>query len=121
MSKKLFTMWFDSKGNLLSRASDWIKRQTHAKSEEGKDFQDSMKFIRMNDGGQSTAGRAWFVSETTGRKYSMFIDDFDRAIRASAFIDLHLEGDFKFVKRGQSQAIALVLDQEPPDVPLDLW
>lgn len=121
MNKKPFTMWFDNKGNLLSRAVDYIKRQTHAKSEEGVDFKDNMMFIRVNDGGQSTAGRAWFMSETTERKYSMFIDDFDVAIRANAFINNHIEGTFKFVKRGQSQAIALFLEQEPPEVRLDLW
>jgi hypothetical protein len=114
-------MWFDSKGNLISRAVDYIKKRSHAKSEEGIDFKDSMKFIFLSIGGQSTAGRVWFESETTERKYSMFLDDFDIAIRANAFINNHLEGTFKFVKRGQSQAIALILEQEPPEVRLDLW
>jgi hypothetical protein len=114
-------MWFDKKGNLLSRASDYIKGQTKAKSEEGNDFKDSMKFIRVVDGGQSTAGRVWFVSETTGRKYSMFLDDFDLAIRSDLFINNSVKGTFKFVKRGQSQAIALVLEKQPPEIELDLW
>lgn len=121
MSKKPFTMWFDSKGNLLSRAADYIKKRSHAKSEEGVDFTDSMKFIMVNDGGSSTAGRAWFVSETTERKYSMFVDDFDRCIRANAFVNNHIEGTFKFVKRGLSQAISLVLEEEPPEIRFDLW
>ncbi len=121
MSKKPLTVWFSSKGHLLSRAVDWIRRQAHAKSEEGTDFDDNMLYITANDGGQSTAGRVWFMSENTKRKYSMFIDDFDLAVRSNAFINNHIEGTFKFVKRGQSQAIALVLDQKPPEVELDMW
>lgn len=121
MSKKAFTMWFDKKGNLLSRPTDYCKKQTNAKSEEGKDFKDSMNFLQVVDGGQSSAGRVWFISDTTGRAYSMFIDDFDLAIRSKSFINNQIKGTFKFVKRGQSQAIALVLDKQPPEVELDLW
>ena len=121
MSKKLFTMWFDPKGNLISRATDWIIKKVHAKSEEGENFQDNLKFLNVNDGGTSTAGRTWFVSEKTGRKYSMFVDDFDKAIRSNLFVNNHIKGQFKFVKRGQSQAIALVLECEPPEIEVDVW
>lgn len=119
MSKKNLTMWFDDKGNLLSRAADYLKKRAHAQSKEGENFKDSMKFIHIYDGGQS-AGRVWFESENSKSKYSMFVDDFDRVIRSNAFINNHVEGTFKFVKRGQAQGIALILENEPPEIKLDV-
>lgn len=112
MAKKNLIVWFDDKGNLLTRVRPWVIQNQNAKSEDGKDFQDDMGYVRLMDGGQSHAGRVYLVSDKTNRQYSMFLDDFDAVIKAKLFVDNHIIGTFSFVKRGQSQAIKLVLPED---------
>lgn len=109
MNKPL-TVWFDDAGNLLLRADKW--RINQAKSETAQDFTDLLVYDSIWDGGNS-AGRVMLVA-TSGRKYSMFLDDFDKVIKANKFINNQIEGTFRFVKRGQAQAIKLLLPLVPP-------
>ena len=115
MSKKALTIWFDDKGNMLSHGGGQYSSyysSSNYKSEEAKDFDDRMKYVNIIDYTRGAA-RLHLESATTGRKYSMFIDDFHDAIIAKRFIDNHLEGTFRFVKRGTGQAIKLVLPKKP--------
>lgn len=106
---KTLTVWFDDKGNLLESAKQWQIKRSNGKSETGRDFDDHFEYLRM-DSGLGTA-RAYFKSTATNREYSMFFDDFDDVIKAKQFINNQIVGKFRFVKRGQSQAIKLILEK----------
>ena len=108
MSKKLLTIWFDSNGDMLVRYYGTGYHGVVCKSEEGKDFQDEMIYDHIYNGAVS---RVYFKSATTGRKYNMFLDQFDLAIKDNQFNDNRLKGTFRFEKRGQAQAIKLVLEK----------
>lgn len=102
MSKPL-TMHFDNDGNLTLAAWRGVR------TEIAKDFQDRLEFLKLDSG--LGVARVHFQSTLTGRKYSMFIDDFNELILAKKFIDNQVEGTFRFIKRGQSQAIKLILEK----------
>lgn len=112
MAKKLLTIWFNDKGNLVSVVRPWMLsggNNYNLKSEEGKDFSDRMEYVKVSDGGTSSAARLHLKSTMSGREYSMYLDDFHDVIMAKLFVDNHIEGDFRFVKKGTSQAIKLIL------------
>jgi hypothetical protein len=104
---KPLTMWFDDKGNLLLSAYKWSRGT--GKTEIAKDFDDHFDYLRMDSG--LGMARVHFKSVVTGREYSMFIDDFNDLIRARRFNNNQVEGKFRFVKRGQSQTIKLILEK----------
>lgn len=106
MSKKVLTIWFDSKGNMLDQGS-YSNNYGH-KSEEAKDFDDSMEFIKLQEYRQKNT-RVILKSATTGRKYSMFADDFNDVLLKKKINNLRVEGTFRFIKKGSGQAIKLVL------------
>ena len=110
---KVLTVWFDDKGNLLTSAKKWQISVSNGKSEVAKDFADIFEYRRMDSG--LGVARAYFKSLQTNREYSMFIDDFDALIKAKKFINNQIQGMFRFIKRGQSQAIKLIL--EKPSTP----
>ncbi len=112
MNKKPLTVWFDDQGNLLTYASKWERKTYHAKSEEAKDFKDTMEYISMWDGG-TNASRVKLKSAKSGREYTMFLDSFNEVILAKRFVDNAIDGVFRFLKRGQAQSIELVLPQKP--------
>lgn len=101
MSKPL-VMGFDSRGNLELRSWDC------AQTEIAKDFEDHFQYLKMDNG--TGVSRVYWKSIRTGREYSMFISDFDEIILAKAFVNNQITGTFRFVKRGQSQAIKLILE-----------
>ncbi len=78
------------------------------KSEEAKDFDDRMEFIEITDFYRG-ADRVKIKSVTSGRMYCMFICDFNDCLKAKRLIDNHLEGTFRFVKKGVGQGIKLIL------------
>lgn len=115
MSKKQLTIWFDDKGNMLTQAS-YINpsnaSQYNYKSEEAKDFDDSMEYVEIREYTRKST-RIHLKSGTSGRKYSMFIEDFDLIVKANKFVNNRIEGTFQFIKRGSGQAIKLVLPKTP--------
>jgi hypothetical protein len=111
MSKKPLTIWFEANGDMLDQGSgsNSYGSTTYGwKSEEAKDFDDRMVMVKLQEYYKKNT-RVLLKSVTTGRKYSMFVDDFNAALDKKRFINLHLEGTFQFIKRGSGQAIKLVL------------
>lgn len=122
MSKKALIVWFDDKGNLLqdagsfddmmryvnSPATSYANVYSTYKHEEAKDFPDTMNYISMYDRYRGNA-RVKLKSDITGREYTMFLDDFDKVIKARRFINNQIQGDFHFMKKGMAQVIQLVL------------
>lgn len=108
MSKKILTIWFNDKGDLLNQASSYAIRARGAtyKSEEAKDFKDRMEFVNICQFRNSS--RVELRSVISGRKYNMFASDFNEVIHAHKFIDNHVEGIFRFLKKGSGQAIKLI-------------
>jgi hypothetical protein len=114
MAKKPLTIWFDDKGNLLDQVRPWMHNPQYGrvpKSEEGKDFDDRMIYVRLHDGRH--AARCDVKSATTGREYSMFLSDFHDIITHGRLINGEIQGTFRFVKKGSGQAIKLVLPEAP--------
>jgi len=115
MAKKPLTIWFDDKGNLLDQVRPWMHNPQYGrnlKSEEGKDFNDTMMYVRLTDYGRNAA-RCDVKSASTGREYSMFLDDFHEVIKHGKFINNEINGTFRFVKKGSGQAIKLVIPETP--------
>ncbi len=115
MSKKPLTIWFDDKGNMLDQIRPWMLQPQNGrnlKSEEGKDFDDRMLYVRLIDYGRNAA-RLELKSASSGREYSMFLDDFHEVIKAGLFTNNVIDGTFRFVKKGSGQAIKLVLPVKP--------
>lgn len=78
-----------------------------SKTEVGNDFTEEMTYSHMY---HSSKPRVWLTS-SKGRKYCMFIDDFDEVIKANKFVDNKISGTFRFAKRGTAQSIKLVLEK----------
>ena len=70
------------------------------------EFSDIMIFDGFSRGRSSV--KAHFVSETTGRKYEMFVSDLGDAIRADGLHNARIDGKFTFTKRGQNYGVKLV-------------
>lgn len=70
------------------------------------EFSDTMIFDGFSRGRSSV--KAHFVSETTGRKYEMFVSDLGDAIRADGLHNARIDGKFTFTKRGQNYGVKLV-------------
>lgn len=116
MSKKPLTIWFNDKGDMLTQSSsNYVSNLGNStdKSELAQDFDDRMVFVQLREYYRKNT-RIILKSTTTGREYSMFVDDFNKAHKAKKFIDLHLEGTWRFIKRSNGQAIILVLPQDHP-------
>jgi hypothetical protein len=111
MAKKPLTMEFSVNGYLLEHS--WCAPHLHSTSvfEEAKDFDDRIRYLKFRDYSHGCS-RALFESMTTGRQYTMFLDHFDQAITSLKFVDNHIEGTFRFVKKGTAQAIKLVLENK---------
>jgi hypothetical protein len=119
VSNKPLQIWFDGNGNLLTDAGayDFMVKQTQTssriyKSEEAKDFNDEMEFVKMEDYYRGRA-RVYLQSLASSRTYSMFISDFNEVILANRFIDNRITGTFHFTKKGAAQTIILVMPKKP--------
>ena len=122
MKKELFVP-FDGKGNLLDYVysditddeKDVCRRNGVVIRDKGLscmmfmpnyEFSDTMIFDGFSRGRSSV--KAHFVSETTGRKYEMFVSDLGDAIRADGLHNARIDGKFTFTKRGQNYGVKLV-------------
>lgn len=111
MSKKgPLMIWFDQNGNLLEQAygnSSYYANQGY-KSEEAKDFDDSMEVIKLQEYRRKNT-RVLLQSVISGRKYTMYADDFNTLLEKKKVHNLLIEGTFHFVKKSSGQAVKLVL------------
>ena len=122
MKKELFVP-FDGKGNLLDYVYNDITDDEKEICRKNRvvirdkglscmmfmpnyEFSDIMIFEGFSRGRSSV--KAHFVSETTGRKYEMFVSDLGDAIRADGLYNARIDGKFTFTKRGQNYGVKLV-------------
>lgn len=115
MSKKILTIWFDSSGNMLHRAATWMVNNAHSRglvSEDGEDFTETFIFDSFYE---YKASRVIFISKKSGRKYSMFLDDFGDALKLKKFQNNEISGRFRYVKKGQAQGFKFILTDEERD------
>lgn len=110
MSKKELIVWFDAKGNMLDQGYNYANNTYGYKSEVAKDFTDTMKIIKIQEYRRKNA-RVHLQSATTGRTYDMFIDDFNVVLEKNKLQNLHIDGTWRFIKKGTGQAIKLVEDK----------
>lgn len=108
MSKKPLTIWFTQNGDLLEQESYSNNSYGH-KSEEAKDFDDRLEIIKIKEYNKRNT-RVILKSTTSGRTYSMYVDDFNVALEKKKVIDLHIEGVFRFQKKSSGQTIKLVTE-----------
>lgn len=109
MSKKELTVWFDQNGNMLEQGYNYSNNMGY-KSEIAKDFKDTMKVTRIQEYRRKNA-RVFLQSTVTGRKYFMFIDEFNKVIEKDRLQNLHIDGTWRFIKKGTGQALELVIDK----------
>lgn len=110
MSKKQLTIWFDQNGNMSEHSVvQHLAAQYGYKSEEAKDFVDTMKVLKIQEYRRKNA-RVQLQSTTTGRKYSMFIDEFNKVLEKNRLHNLHIDGTWRFIKRSSGQALELLMD-----------
>lgn len=113
MSKKPLTIWFNQNGDMLDQGGYNTANSYGFKAEEAKDFDDQMEYEKLYEF-RKRSGRVYFRSTTTGRQYTMYLDDFNELIKAKRFNNNRIEGTFHFVKRSSGQAIQLVLPKDNP-------
>lgn len=114
MSKKIPIIWFESNGDMSDQTVvAHLAPQYGYKSEEAKDFDDQMEYVEIQEF-RKRAGRAYFKSTTNGRRYTMYLDDFNALIKAGKFNHNQIEGTFHFIKKSSGQAIQLVLPKSNP-------
>lgn len=125
MKKELFVP-FDRYGNLLDYSYSGIteeekemcKRDGKIEHFWGRDntlkevfvpnfeFEDTLIFKHFSRGCSSV--KAHFESETTEKKYEMFISDLEDVIRDNHLSNCRISGRFTFVKKGQNYGIMLL-------------
>jgi hypothetical protein len=110
VSKKELTVWFDQNGDLLMQGYSYstaVAASYGYKSEVAKDFHDTMKVLRIQEYRRKNA-RVHLQSITSNRKYYMFVDEFNEVIQKSLLRNLHIEGTWRFIKKGTGQALELL-------------
>jgi hypothetical protein len=108
---------FDKDGNLTrqyleppnaNNTNSWRVNRTGF-NEPNCIFADNLTFVRC----YSTQNSAHFVFQSlkNGRKYSMFLSDFEDILKARKLLDGHrIQGEFVFCKKGNSQGIRLIIE-----------
>lgn len=98
-----FNVSFDLDGNLNRNDHD------SGFSQKNCIFPDILEYIgylKARPGGNSYL---LFKSINSGRKYHMFISDFNDVILAKRFVNNQIVGDFYFIRKGNSQGIKYIL------------
>ncbi len=108
-AKGVFKIYFDDKGDLLHRLYGWQMQQNPSqyKEEDNHIFTDRLEYVGYYGSHIS------FKSLMTGRKYHMFLSDFDAMMKAKKLEDNIMEGEFTFTKRGRVQGFKMVLPKQP--------
>jgi hypothetical protein len=102
-----FEVVFTDTGDLYAQM--WY---ASSKKEPNAIFADTLEYetYHSSSGGNS---HIIFKSVNSGRKFSMFMSDFDEILTAKRFIDNQVVGLFCFCKKGCSQGIRLIFEDNP--------
>ena len=75
-------------------------------------FSDLLKYENC----YSTNGSAHFIfkSQKNNRRYSMFLSDFNDVMKAGLINGIILQGEFTFCKKGGSQGIRMIIENQDP-------
>lgn len=109
---QVFDVAFTDKGDLCDCGAKWMQEPGYVgkfKWEKNKVFPDTLVYDTYypSKGGNSHIA---FISAHSGRKYEMFMSDFDEAIQEKLFIDNKLVGLFTFCRKGVSQGIRVFFE-----------
>ena len=105
-----FEVAFTSNGDLCSHSHPYMKSLNGYVWETNKVFTDTLdydSFFACTSGNS----RIVFKSLTTGRKYGMFMTDFDEVLKARLFVNNKIIGNFCFCKKGSAQGIRLIFEE----------
>ena len=107
MSKKgVFKVYFDNDGDMLDRVYSWQKPSDY-KEEDNHVFTDKMEYSGYG------GSHIYFKSLVSGRRYQMFISDFDKMMKKKLLVANVIEGEFTFTKKGAVQGFKMILDSKP--------
>jgi len=106
-AKGIFKVYFDNNGDLLHRLYYWQQQQGAYKEEDNHIFQDRLEYIGYS------GSHITFKSLNSGRKYSMFLSDFNAMMLAKKLDNNIVEGDFTFTKKGVVQGFKMILSKTP--------
>ena len=111
---KDFEVSFDQDGNLMRDSIDvsYIASYNgfNQKNSISPDTLEYIGYLTARKGGNSYIQ---FQSLNSGRKYHMFISDFNDIVLEKRFINNLVAGDFYFCRKGHSQGIRLIFDIDP--------
>lgn len=105
--KGSFKVYFDNNGDLLHRFYSWYQSQGNFKEEDNHVFQDRLEYAGY------AGSHISFKSLMTGRKYHMFLSDFDKMMKDKRMDQNIIEGDFTFTKKGRVQGFKMILPKKP--------
>lgn len=106
-AKGVFKVYFDTNGDLLDRLYSWIQQQGNYKEEDNHVFKDRMQYVGYS------GSHITFKSLMTGRKYGMFMSDFNIMMLAEKLEHNVIEGEFTFTKKGRVQGLKMILPKTP--------
>lgn len=105
-AKGVFKVYFDLNGDLLDRLYSWQQPGSY-KEEDNHVFQDRLEYAGYYGSHIS------FKSLTTGRKYGMFMSDFNTMMLAHKLDRNVIDGEFTFTKKGRVQGLKMILPKNP--------
>lgn len=106
--KGIFKVYFNNDGDLLHRLFYYQQNNPGSyKEEDNHVFSDRLEYCGY------FGSHISFKSTMTGRKYHMFISDFDKLMKAHKMQDNIIEGDFTFCKKGRVQGFKMILPPAP--------
>lgn len=115
MAKKTgqFKIYFEDNGDMKYELSYWDRsdpaRLAQIKSEDNHVWNDTMEYVRFR------SNRIVFKSLLSGRKYYMPLRNFHDVMVAKIMRSSVIQGDFTFVKHGNTQGFKMILP--PPPAP----
>ena len=102
-----FKVYFDNNGDLLHALYGYIQRQGNYKEEDNHVFVDRMEYSGYG------GSHIYFKSQMTGRKFHMFLSDFDKMMKQKLMQNNAIEGEFTFTKKGRVQGVRMILPPVP--------
>lgn len=110
-----FKVAFTDTGNLCLGQYSWMDSPQYAghyKWEDNTSFTDMFEYTGYH-GASGGNSHIEFKSTQTGRTVNMFMSDFDQVIKEKRFVDNKIIGLFCYCKKGQKQAVRLILEDNP--------
>lgn len=107
-TKGVFKVYFDLDGNLLYRLYYYQQQQPGSyREEDNHTFTDRLEYDSY------MGSHITFKSLNSGRKYHMFLSDFDKMMKQKKMDQNVIEGDFTFTKKGRVQGFKMILPAKP--------